>query len=71
MHRRHGRDNVLLPHGAWYGVKLSGPGLTGAAAARSDNELVVKVEPGQFEEMVIAVLDELPEDLGRLMRNVQ
>jgi predicted Zn-dependent protease with MMP-like domain len=31
---------------------------------------VVDVEPGRFEEMVIAALDELPEDLGRLMRNV-
>jgi len=31
---------------------------------------VVDVEPGRFEEMVIAALDGLPEELGRLMRNV-
>jgi len=31
---------------------------------------VVDVEPGRFEEMVITALDGLPEDLGRLMRNV-
>jgi predicted Zn-dependent protease with MMP-like domain len=35
-----------------------------------DNGLVVNVEPGRFEEMVITALDGLPEDLGRLMRNV-
>ena len=35
-----------------------------------DNGQVVDVEPGRFEEMVIAALDGLPEDLGRLMRNV-
>jgi predicted Zn-dependent protease with MMP-like domain len=32
--------------------------------------LVVDVEPGRFEEMVITALDGLPEDLGQLMRNV-
>ena len=31
---------------------------------------MVDVEPGRFEEMVIMALDGLPEDLGRLMRNV-
>jgi predicted Zn-dependent protease with MMP-like domain len=35
-----------------------------------DNGHVVDVEPGRFEEMVITALDGLPEDLGRLMRNV-
>ena len=35
-----------------------------------DNRHVVDVEPGRFEEMVITALDGLPEDLGRLMRNV-
>jgi predicted Zn-dependent protease with MMP-like domain len=35
-----------------------------------DNGLVVEVEPGRFEEMVVTVLDGLPEELGRLMRNV-
>jgi predicted Zn-dependent protease with MMP-like domain len=28
------------------------------------------VEPGRFEDMVVTALDELPEELGRLMRNV-
>ena len=31
---------------------------------------MVDVEPGRFEEMVITALDELPFELGRLMRNV-
>jgi predicted Zn-dependent protease with MMP-like domain len=31
---------------------------------------VIEVEPGRFEEMVVTALDELPEELGRLMRNV-
>jgi predicted Zn-dependent protease with MMP-like domain len=31
---------------------------------------VTDVEPGRFEEMVVTALDELPEELGRLMRNV-
>jgi len=31
---------------------------------------MVDVEPGRFEEMVITALDGLPEELGRLMRNV-
>ena len=35
-----------------------------------DNGLVVQVEPERFEEMVVEALDELPEELGRLMRNV-
>src|SRR3974390_3002028 len=32
--------------------------------------LVVQVEPERFEEMVGGALDGLPQDLGRLMRNV-
>jgi len=35
-----------------------------------DNGLVVEVEPDRFEEMVVEALDGLPEELGRLMRNV-
>jgi predicted Zn-dependent protease with MMP-like domain len=31
---------------------------------------VIDVERGRFEEMVVRALDELPEELGRLMRNV-
>ena len=36
----------------------------------ADNEMVIEVEPDAFEDMVVAALDSLPEDLGRLMRNV-
>jgi len=36
-----------------------------------DNELVIEVEPGRFEEMVVTALDGLPEELGQLMRNVE
>jgi predicted Zn-dependent protease with MMP-like domain len=32
--------------------------------------LVIEVEPDRFEEMVVTALDGLPDDLGRLMRNV-
>ena len=35
-----------------------------------DNGLMIDVEPDRFEEMVITALDGLPEELGRLMRNV-
>ena len=31
---------------------------------------MVDVDPDRFEEMVVAALDGLPEELGRLMRNV-
>ena len=31
---------------------------------------MIDVEPAQFEDMVESALDSLPEDLGRLMRNV-
>lgn len=31
---------------------------------------MIDVEPAKFEDMVVAALDSLPEDLGRLMRNV-
>ena len=39
-------------------------------SAALDNGLVIEVEPGRFEDMVITALDGLPEELGRLMRNV-
>lgn len=42
----------------------------GAVPATGDNGGVIDVAPGRFEEMVAAALDSLPEDLGRLMRNV-
>jgi predicted Zn-dependent protease with MMP-like domain len=35
-----------------------------------NNGVVIEVEPGRFEQMVADALDGLPEDLGRLMRNV-
>jgi predicted Zn-dependent protease with MMP-like domain len=35
-----------------------------------DNGLVIEVEPGRFEDMVVTALDGLPEELGQLMRNV-
>ncbi|MGA2825884.1 MAG: metallopeptidase family protein [Streptosporangiaceae bacterium] len=31
---------------------------------------MIEVDPGRFEEMVVTALDGLPEELGRLMRNV-
>jgi predicted Zn-dependent protease with MMP-like domain len=31
---------------------------------------VITIDPDRFEEMVATALDELPADLGRLMRNV-
>jgi predicted Zn-dependent protease with MMP-like domain len=31
---------------------------------------VIEIEPGRFEDMVGVALDGLPEELGRLMRNV-
>ncbi len=31
---------------------------------------MIEVEPGRFEEMVASALDGLPEEFGRLMRNV-
>jgi predicted Zn-dependent protease with MMP-like domain len=35
-----------------------------------DNERVIDIEPGRFEEMVATALDSLPAELGRLMNNV-
>jgi len=35
-----------------------------------DNGFVVDVDPDRFEEMVVTALDGLPDELGRLMRNV-
>ena len=41
-----------------------------SARRASDNGRVIDVDPDRFEEMVVTALDGLPEDLGRLMRNV-
>jgi predicted Zn-dependent protease with MMP-like domain len=35
-----------------------------------DNGVVIDIDPARFEEMVVEALDGLPDDLGRLMRNV-
>ena len=35
-----------------------------------ENGFVIVVDPERFEDMVVAALDALPADLGRLMRNV-
>jgi predicted Zn-dependent protease with MMP-like domain len=35
-----------------------------------DNGDVIDIDPARFEEMVVEALDGLPEELGRLMRNV-
>jgi predicted Zn-dependent protease with MMP-like domain len=42
----------------------------GSFSIALDNGLVIEVDPGRFEEMVVAALDALPEELGQLMRNV-
>jgi predicted Zn-dependent protease with MMP-like domain len=46
------------------------PGGCGQPGAPADNGVVIEVEPERFEEMVAAALDGLPEELGRMMRNV-
>jgi len=48
-------------------VQIDGPP---ARLNAMNNGLVIDVEPGRFEQMVADALDGLPEDLGRLMRNV-
>ena len=51
--------------------RREGQAAAGQAAGReADNGTVIDVEPAKFEDMVVAALDSLPEDLGRLMRNV-
>jgi predicted Zn-dependent protease with MMP-like domain len=53
----------LIPNEPWYHTRPS-------SYVALDNDLVVDVEPSRFEEMVVTALDELPEELGRLMSNV-
>jgi predicted Zn-dependent protease with MMP-like domain len=36
----------------------------------ADNGLVIYVDPDEFEKMVVTALDGLPEEFGRLIRNV-
>jgi len=45
------------------------PALSGVTR-QPDNERVIDIEPGRFEEMVATALDSLPSELGRLMSNV-
>ena len=42
----------------------------GPAIRFTDNGMVIQVDPERFEDMVATALDGLPEELGRLMRNV-
>jgi predicted Zn-dependent protease with MMP-like domain len=53
-------------------IRLTGRLLTTSPSGdwRTDNGLVVDVEPERFEEMVGAALDGLPPALGKLMSNV-
>lgn len=51
-------------------VPYRGPPLTGGSRDLADNGIVIDIDPARFEEMVSAALDALPDDLGRLMRNV-
>jgi len=44
------------------------PRLPGLASQH--NGVVIDIDPAPFESMVATALDELPEDLGRMMRNV-
>jgi predicted Zn-dependent protease with MMP-like domain len=39
-------------------------------APQAENDAVIDVDPGRFEELVADALDRLPEDLGRAMNNV-
>jgi predicted Zn-dependent protease with MMP-like domain len=48
----------------------SASGLAGPALAVLDNGVVIEVEPGRFEDMVVTALDGLPAELGQMMRNV-
>jgi hypothetical protein len=70
MHRR--RPRRTLAHAALGAMRCDAipSGLTVAAPAALDNRLVIEVEPGRFEDMVVTALDGLPEELGQLMRNV-
>ena len=59
------RVTVMTPTPA---SRLPDPAAAGPAAL--DNGFVIEVEPERFEEMVVAALDGLPEQLGSMMRNV-
>ena len=45
-------------------------GFTVAPFSGRDNGCMILVEPERFEEMVVAAIDGLPEQLGEMMRNV-
>src|SRR6266700_7277369 len=48
----------------------AGAGSPVAPFSGRDNGYVIVIEPERFEEMVVAALDGLPEQLGEMMRNV-
>ena len=49
---------------------MSGLGVVLGCAGCGDNGSVIEVAPERFEEMVVTALDGLPEEFGKLMRNV-
>jgi predicted Zn-dependent protease with MMP-like domain len=49
-------------HGSVIGIDPGAP--------QAENDAVIDVDPGRFEELVADALDRLPEDLGRAMSNV-
>jgi predicted Zn-dependent protease with MMP-like domain len=63
----HHRSFGKIQSGHGYGRTLEQAGQPLGAV---ENGLVVDIDPDRFEEMVVAALDGLPEELGRLMRNV-
>jgi predicted Zn-dependent protease with MMP-like domain len=56
--------------GGWRRPSGGNGGCRWRGGARRDNGLVMDVDPGRFEDMVSTALDGLPEELGRMMRNV-
>jgi predicted Zn-dependent protease with MMP-like domain len=51
-------------------VKTLAPARRLRSSPARDNGYVIVIEPERFEEMVVAALDGLPEQLGEMMRNV-
>ena len=57
-----------MPGEASLSERDSLPGV--CAQLATDNRAVIDIDPERFEEMVREALDELPDELGTLMRNV-
>ena len=51
-------------------IALPAPASSPVPPVRADNGGVIEVAPEEFEEMVATALDGLPDEFGRLMRNV-